>query len=53
MKDFDWFETLFAVIKEDGTFAGVPCLSYEEARELQAQHIGSQIFVLNNIEKYH
>lgn len=24
----------YAVINPDGTFAGVPCLSYEEAREL-------------------
>lgn len=37
---------LWAVIKADGTFAGVPCTSYEEARELSAQHDGSRIFEL-------
>jgi hypothetical protein len=46
MRDFGWHEELWAVVKETGTFAGVPCTSYEEARDLSAQHEGSQIFLL-------
>ena len=46
MRDFDWFDELYAVIKEDGTFAGVPCRTLEEARELSYQHEGSKIFSL-------
>ena len=30
----------------DGSFAGVPCASYGEARDLAAQHEGSKIFFL-------
>lgn len=44
MRDFDWFDELYCVVKEDGTFAGVPCRSIEEAIELTAQHEGSKIF---------
>ena len=33
----------FAVINPDGTFAGVPCKSYEEARELASQEEGRVI----------
>lgn len=39
---------MFCVIKEDGTYAGIACDSYEEARELSAQHENSQIFSLLN-----
>lgn len=46
MRDFDWTGTLFAVVKKDGTFAGVPCLSLDEARELTNNHEGSQIYRL-------
>lgn len=46
MRDFDWADALFAVVKEDGTFAGVPCLSFEEAKELANNHEGSQIYRL-------
>ena len=46
MRDFDWFDELYAVIKEDGTFAGVPCRTLEEARELAFQHDGSKIFLM-------
>jgi hypothetical protein len=46
MRDFDWFDELYAVVKEDGSFAGVPCTSLEEARELSAQHEGSKIFLM-------
>lgn len=46
MKDFDWTDVRWAVVKEDGTFAGVPCASYGEARDLAAQHEGAKIFFL-------
>ena len=46
MRDFDWFDELFAVIKNDGTFAGRPCLTLEEARELANQHEESKIYLL-------
>lgn len=38
MRDFDWNDNLWCVVKDNGTYAGVPCLSYEEARELSNQH---------------
>lgn len=44
-RDFDWSDDLWAVIKEDGTYAGVPCRSYDEAREL-SYHPNSKIFKL-------
>lgn len=44
MRDFDWHDELYCVVKEDGTFAGVPCRSIEEAIELSAQHEGSMIY---------
>lgn len=47
MRDFAWTDTLYCVIKDDGTFAGVPCLSYEEARELSNQHEGSMIYEMS------
>ena len=46
MRDFNWSDSLWAVVKEDGTFAGVPCTSYEEACDLAAQHEGAKIFFL-------
>lgn len=46
MKDFDWTDVRWAVVKEDGTFAGVPCASYWEARDLADQHEGAKIFFL-------
>lgn len=46
MRDFGWYDELWCVVSDDGVFAGVPCLSYEEARDLAAQHKGSQIFKL-------
>ena len=46
MRDFDWTDAIFAVVKEDGTFAGVPCLSLDEAKELANNHEGSQIYRL-------
>ena len=46
MRDFDFNSTLWAVIKNNGEYAGVPCTSYEEARDLAAQHKGARIFFL-------
>jgi hypothetical protein len=46
MRDFDWFDKLYAVIKEDGSFAGRPCVSLDEAKELSNQHEGSKIYLL-------
>lgn len=46
MRDFDWTDAIFAVVKADGSFAGVPCLSLDEAKELANNHEGSQIFRL-------
>ena len=43
MRDFDWTDALFAVVKDDGSFAGIPCLSLDEAKELANNHEGSQI----------
>lgn len=43
-RDFNWLDELWCVVKEDGTFAGIPCRSVEEALELSAQHYGSGIF---------
>lgn len=46
MKQFDWTDVRWAVVKKDGTFAGVPCASRGEARDLAAQHEGAKIFFL-------
>ena len=46
MRDFEWGQPLWAVIKEDGTYAGVPCLTEEEAYELARCHEGARIFQL-------
>ena len=46
MRDFDWTDAIFAVVKDDGSFAGVPCLSLDEAKELVSNHEGSQIYRL-------
>lgn len=50
MRDFDWYDELYCVVKEDGTFAGVPCRTFEEAIQLRDQHEGSKIFdmILDN-----
>ena len=41
----------YAVINPDGTFAGVPCTSEEEARELAAQKEGRIIVKLNEADQ--
>ena len=48
MRDFEWNKELWAVVKADGTFAGRPCLTSEEAWELSIQHEGSQIYLMTN-----
>lgn len=35
---------LYTVVKADGTYAGRPCLTAEEAYDLASQHPGSKIF---------
>ena len=35
----------YTVVKADGTYAGRPCLTAEEAYDLGSQHPGSEIFV--------
>ena len=47
MRDFEWTQDLWCVIKQDGSFAGKPCVTSEEAYELSAQHFGSAIFKMN------
>ena len=47
MFDYDWTNMHWAVVKEDGTYAGMPCTSYGEARDLAAQHKGAKIFFLD------
>lgn len=56
-RDFEWTDNLWAVVKADGTFAGVPCTSCEEARELANQHEGSHVYGLcidfdDDVERY-
>lgn len=37
-------EELFIVIDENGRYVGVPCLSFEEAYELAANHENASIY---------
>lgn len=46
MRDFEYNRALWAVVNPDGTFAGVPCLSWEEARELRNAAEGRWIYVM-------
>lgn len=39
-------EYTYCVINPDGTYAGIPCLTYEEARELMNAREGRRIFEL-------
>lgn len=48
-RDFDWDDDLYAVINDDGTYAGIPCLSESEAQELANQKPGREIFILTHI----
>ena len=47
MRDFNWTDKLYCVVKEDGTFAGVPCRTVEEAYDLATQHDHSAIFEMS------
>ena len=38
----------YVVINKDGTYAGLPCLHFEEARELANQQEGRQIFKITS-----
>lgn len=42
---------MYAVIKADGTFAGAPCYSLEEARNRALEHKDSWIFLMTKTEK--
>lgn len=42
---------IWIVINPDGTYAGVPCLTWEEARELVAQKKGRRVFNLDPNEE--
>lgn len=46
MNDYVYDGELWAVINPDGTFAGVPCHSWEEARELANAREGRVIWGL-------
>jgi len=43
MRDVFWI-----VINPDGSYAGAPCYSAEEARELAIQREGRRIFILDS-----
>ncbi len=45
-RDFDWEDLIYAVVSDDGRFVGIPCTSWEEARELSNQHEDSHIFAM-------
>ncbi len=45
MNELKQAKMLWIVLNPDGTYAGVPCLSWEEAREMVAQKKGR--WVLN------
>lgn len=40
MRDFKWTDRLWAVVKKDGSYAGVPCTSEEAALDMASQHEG-------------
>lgn len=43
-------ETLrYAVVNPDGTYAGVPCITFEEALQLAIQKEGRRIFALEEV----
>lgn len=44
MRDFEWTQTLYVVVKEDGTVAGVPVVDPISACDLCAQHEGAHIY---------
>ena len=42
--------TMYCVLNENGTYAGSPCESYEEARELMNASEGRKIFKIEPIK---
>lgn len=48
-RDFEWSQPLYAVVKDTGEFAGIPCLSEDEARKLAANHEGSHIYRMRDL----
>lgn len=46
MRDYEYNCELWAVVNPDGTFAGVPCTSWEEARELANAREGRWIYAM-------
>lgn len=47
MEKLKALEMIWIVINHDGKYAGRPCTSWEEARELAAQEEGRRIFNLD------
>ena len=50
-RDFQFTDDLWCVINDDGTFAGRPCLTEDEARELSYQREGRQIYKMILVKK--
>ena len=44
MEELKTRNMIWIVINSDGTYAGVPCITWEEARELVAQKEGRRVF---------
>lgn len=51
MEELKICNMIWIVINPDGTYAGVPCLTWEEARDLAAQREGRRIFNLDPDEE--
>lgn len=51
MEELKALDMIWIVINPNGTYAGVPCVSWEEARELAAQREGRRIFNLDPNEE--
>ena len=51
MEELKALDMIWIVINPDGTYAGIPCLTWEEARELASQKEGRRIFNLDPNEE--
>ena len=51
MEELKALNMIWIVINSDGTYAGTPCLTWEEARELVAQKEGRRAFNLDPNEE--
>lgn len=48
MKELKWSSKLiWVVINPDGTYAGAPCVTWEEALELSSQREGRRIYIID------